>query len=279
MSDSINRIDNKAVSQNLLNTAKSAPKAAVKPVAPSPAPKKAVTAASPASIVDLAHPAANLGLYAANGTSAAAASPGKSGTANSDGSYTAGKDAVSITIEKSDSGYNNNIYYSTDNFATRHLVGIDNQTGTVNIGSFAPGTKIDFGIDNGQGDFFRTGATNANADNFKHTQTTAVASGGHQVGFEDLRNGGDRDFNDAIITVRSVPTPISTHGAKAPQVKGNRSGLGDGTNPGLGAGKVHSPNTGTLNPSASTTNDKKVVAALASYQPVPAQQHAFNVHA
>ena len=34
----------------------------------------------------------------------------------------------------------------TDNFATKHLVGVDNRTGTVNLGKFAEGTKIEFGI-------------------------------------------------------------------------------------------------------------------------------------
>ncbi len=32
---------------------------------------------------------------------------------------------------------------------------------------------------------------------------------------------------------------------------GNRSGLGDGTNPGLGKGRVNSPNQGTDNPNQS----------------------------
>jgi hypothetical protein len=41
----------------------------------------------------------------------------------------------------------------------------------------------------------------------------------------------------------------------------NRSGLGDGTNPGDGAGKANSPNTGTLNPSASSVSPPKAAPA------------------
>ena len=170
-----------------------------------------------------------------------------------------------LDIEASDSGYANKIYFSKDNFKTRQYVGIDNQTGPVDLGTVPLGTTIQFGIDNGQGDFFRTGGKTANADKVDHTQVSKLADGGVRVGFEDLRGGGERDFNDAIIKVRSVavdalPTPAAPAAPAAPgksgtpaaapliPANGNRSGLGDGTNPGQGAGTVKSPNQGTLNP-------------------------------
>jgi hypothetical protein len=314
-------------------------------------------------------PGESLGLYtAAKPAPAAAAAAGKLETLDVDeGGIVAGKGSVTVDIEASDSGYANRIFFSTDNFKTKQYIGIDNQTGSVDIGTFKAGTKIQFGIDNGQGDFFRTGGASANSDKVDHTQVSKLADGAVRVGFEDLRGGGDRDFNDAIIKVRSViaapppaapvvgkdtpgksaeaqlpgkeapgkpvppalpvvakpvvpaappvvakpvlpapppvvakpvlpppppvvskdngakpatpaatpaptkntsvkpatpapvpapgkstpakpATPAATTAPAIPVDKGNRSGLGDGTNPGQGAGNVNSPNQGTLNP-------------------------------
>lgn len=156
----------------------------------------------------------------------------------------------------SDSGYDNRIYWSSDNFATRHYLGIDNQTGTFSVGSFAAGTRIDIGIDNGVGGFFRTGTASQNGDNFQHTRLSQTSSR-MQVGFEDLWGGCDQDFNDAIVNVTGIhsgstagdtPTPPPTDSSG-----GNRSGLGNGANPGQGAGSANSPNQGTNNPSQSAS--------------------------
>lgn len=79
-------------------------------------------------------------------------------------SYIAGSGPVVVDINRSDSGYQNRISWSDDGFATRHSIGIDNQTASVENGTFVAGTRIEFGIDNGQGNFFRTGGAAANAD-------------------------------------------------------------------------------------------------------------------
>lgn len=164
----------------------------------------------------------------------------------------AGTGPVVVDIQQSESGYNNKIYYSTDNFATKQLIGVDNNVASVNLGTFAPGTKLQFAIDNGQGNFFKAGAASQNADGIQHANITNN-SDGVTIGFEDLLGGGDRDFNDAIIRVRttsaSAPEP-----ATPPVIKDNRSGLGDGTNPGKGAGTENSPNQGTLNPGNGSTS-------------------------
>lgn len=158
-----------------------------------------------------------------------------------DGAYIAGRGAVSVDIQASESGYDNQIYWTSDNWETKNLLGTDNHTGTVELGTFAPGTRIQFGIDNGQGDFFKAGAATQNEDGYDHARVSK-AQGGVQLGFEDLRGGGDQDFNDVNILVRSVPL------AAPPPKTDNRSGHGDGTNPGRGDGRVRSPNDGTLNP-------------------------------
>lgn len=257
-----------ALSQIKLPPVKAAP---VK--APPPPP-----AAKPSAIVTTSKPKADLGLYSAPKVKPAPPPPPPPKpevlATNANG-VVAGKGRVVIDIEASDSGYNNRIYYSTDNFKTKQYVGIDNETGSVDLGTFKPGTTIRFGIDNGQGDFFQTGGKAANSDKVDHTKVSKLADGGVRVGFEDLRGGGDRDFNDAIIKVRSVAvgaalnppapgasagTPAAGGNSGAPAAggsagtpaastgNGNRSGLGDGTNPGQGSGTGNSPNQGTLNP-------------------------------
>lgn len=233
------------ISKNIasLSQIKLPPVKVAKAPPPPPAPK-------PASIVSLGKAKPDLGLYKASDVKAPPPPPKPEVLATSANGVVAGKGRVVIDIEASDSGYANKIFYSTDNFKTRQYVGIDNETGTVDLGTFKAGTKIQFGIDNGQGDFFTTGGKKANVDKFDHTQISKLADGGVRVGFEDLRGGGDRDFNDAIIRVRSVAVDAPATPAKptAPAANDNRSGLGDGTNPGQGAGSANSPNQGTLNP-------------------------------
>ncbi len=145
---------------------------------------------------------------------------------------------VSISIQKSDSGYDNKIFFSTDNFKTRTYVGIDNKTGTYSF-DVKPGSKLEFGIENGPKQFFRTGGAAANKDGFDHTKVSKTGNG-FAIGFEDLHGGGDKDFNDAIISVQL--------GGAATAANTNRSGLGDGTNPGQGAGRSNSSNQGVNNP-------------------------------
>jgi hypothetical protein len=249
------------------------------------------------TVVSIGKPAtAALGLYSSSGTTETA--PAKKIESAKDtapttqpdalalaaGGVTAGSGHVVVDIKASDSGYDNKIYYSTDNFKTKQYIGVDNQTGSVDLGTFKPGTTIQFGIDNGQGQFFKAGPAASNTDNFQHSKS-AQTSSGVQIGFEDLNGGGDQDFNDAIINVRNVPVAAASSPALAatptPSVlsqaaqnavkpataapaKDNKSGLGDGTNPGQGGGKINSPNEGTNNPAAV----KAPVAIPVTAQPV-----------
>jgi hypothetical protein len=162
------------------------------------------------------------GSYSTSGAAGAAethAARGKSAA------FVAGQGDVVVDIEASESGYDNAIYYSTDGFRTRHRIGIDNQTQSVNLGSFAPGTKIEFGIENGEGEFFKTGAGALNGDGLRHARIERHADG-TRISFEDLHGGGDRDFNDAIIDVRS--TPVHGTGAAGVEAKASSAAPADG---------------------------------------------------
>ena len=64
---------------------------------------------------------------------------------------------------------------------------------------------------------------------------------------------------DEISTTRSTPSRSPV--VQKPDTKDNRSGLGDGTNPGNGTGRVNSPNTGTKNPNHAQTTAQLAQAA------------------
>lgn len=264
--------------------AKAAPAAAAaKPTTPQPsaAAKAAARAAKPATpALAAAKPAKPAPAAAAKSATQAPAAEGAL--------YATGNGSVTVDIKASDSGYENKIYWSADNWKTRNYLGVDNHTGSFNLGSFAKGTKIDFAIDNGQGDFFKS--SGGNTDGFQHAKVSSAA-GGMTIGFEDLRGGGDQDFNDAIISVSGLstsapvaavvtkpspspvvaaPSPVVSKPSPAPakpETKDNRSGLGDGTNPGQGGGRVNSPNTGTENPNkAGKTPTSAQLAQIAANQ-------------
>ena len=136
---------------------------------------------------------------------------------------------VVVTVKKSYSDNINKIYWSTDNFKTRHYISTDNQLGNYNIGTFKAGTSIAFGIDNGQGSFFRTGVAGFNPDGIAHalvTKTKTVSS----ISFEDKNGGGDFDYNDVILSVMNKPTS-GTGGA------GGYPELNPQTPVGIGGGK------------------------------------------
>ncbi len=61
------------------------------------------------------------------------------------------------------------------------------------------------------GDTFRTGPASRNPDNIAHARLSRLSSG-WAVAFEDFRDGGDRDFNDAVLSVTEAtcaPTTVA----------------------------------------------------------------------
>jgi hypothetical protein len=93
---------------------------------------------------------------------------------------------------------------------------------TINLGSFAAGTELVFGIYvRNTGDEFFMGPANRNVDNVFHAAVDNGAApafpgygvipvGSIGVGFEDLLNGGDLDYDDlgfAFSNVRNAQVP------------------------------------------------------------------------
>lgn len=69
-----------------------------------------------------------------------------------------------------------------------------------NLGRFSAGTELVFYIKNSEGTWL-TGPGERNSDRQVHAAVSEVGAQSWTVGFEDLRGGGDRDFNDVILLV------------------------------------------------------------------------------
>ena len=82
----------------------------------------------------------------------------------------------------------------------------------VSLGLIEAGEAIRFRLDNlVTGASFRTGLAIDNIDGVVHALLASNQNGSIRVSFEDLMGGGDRDYNDLVVSVleRSVQTPLA----------------------------------------------------------------------
>jgi hypothetical protein len=86
---------------------------------------------------------------------------------------------------------------------------------TIDLGSFAAGTPLDLVLHVlDTGNFFHSGPGTNNIDGLAHALVTNVI-GRTFVSFEETLGGGDRDFNDMMVSltnvqgVAAVPEPVS----------------------------------------------------------------------
>lgn len=128
--------------------------------------------------------------------------------------FATGGDVV-VDVLPSSSGFTNdiNLYFAFPDLTLSTFIGIDNNVATVNLGPFSMGTELVFGILTDQNNIFVMGDASRNLDNFIHANVSAtITQAGFLeswlVGFEDLFNGGDKDFNDAIIRVNLAAAPV-----------------------------------------------------------------------
>jgi len=124
--------------------------------------------------------------------------------------------AVEATFLGSDAAYFNSLYLETDDQSgsSGFLFNKFTPVGrTMSLGSFQAGTELVFRLDVwNTGDSFFTGGGPPNPDGLAH----AVSVTGFdqfrelfvtQVGFEDLRGGGDQDYNDFLFRLTNVYDP------------------------------------------------------------------------
>lgn len=112
----------------------------------------------------------------------------------------------------SDSGYNNSIYLKTSSLAGQFLF-VDDAGGQK---SFSQSVLAGYGIDPGEQLVFFIKAPDylsPRSSNTSSAQITSLTDSWLKIAFEDKIVGSDRDFNDAVIRVKtvggSVPEPAS----------------------------------------------------------------------
>lgn len=87
------------------------------------------------------------------------------------------------------------------------FIATNRQVGTVvQLGSFPSGAELVFGIRSSQGEF-RMGPASRNPDGIVHAVVNFLDDGSAIVGFEDLRGGGDRDYDDNRFHFRGGIAP------------------------------------------------------------------------
>ena len=133
---------------------------------------------------------------------------------------------ISMTFAGDGAGYKNSVGYFTYNdlgeILEQHIV-FENFSGTgpgiagggdlnvgdtVEIGTFQPGENVGFflladGFRNNNAKQWST-IESMNSDGKDHDAVLLIEEIGILIGFEDLRNLGDRDYNDAMLLITSV---------------------------------------------------------------------------
>ncbi len=108
---------------------------------------------------------------------------------------------IAVTFEGSDAGYNN-LFGIHDPVYKELFWGHSATPGTkFDLGNFPKYTELVFFVKSPDGTFL-SGPASRNPDNTVHAAITDVNSQTLRMGFEDMWNGGDRDYNDitALVT-------------------------------------------------------------------------------
>ncbi len=142
----------------------------------------------------------------------------------SGGSLTGGKSSAGVTVNPEDkvgffiipNGYSQKGMADllNDTSGSFKFVGADGKPGNVNGGTElklvhvdARGNTVDMKGQYGTTTFHSAddGSKGLNGDNLNHVKVSASADGSVRIGFEDLKNGGDKDYDNSVITFRTSP--------------------------------------------------------------------------
>lgn len=114
---------------------------------------------------------------------------------------------VWLTFTGSDAGYDNLLFYVGTPSTTIFEGHVSAAGAKYDLGWFASGTDLVFGLNNQVGNTWYTGAASVNSDGVAHARLDGSVAGIVSVGFEDLNGGGDLDYNDLQFTVSNAHVP------------------------------------------------------------------------
>jgi hypothetical protein len=131
---------------------------------------------------------------------------------SSDKLFVATAGEVILTFLSKEAGYSNDLYLH----GTEDAI-LNNQTATpgtqYSLGSFEAGAELVFTmLVRPTGFVYQTGAAIENPDSFIHAAYDITSGQSLNIGFEDLFNGGDKDYDDLVfslsnVSVAPVPEP------------------------------------------------------------------------
>lgn len=126
--------------------------------------------------------------------------------------YAAETGHVTAEFLGSDAGYTDILIFDPQNQNRTLFNGHATPVGTtVDLGVFAAGTELKFQLHvNNTGDNWYTGPASVNSDGVFHASAALDSSHRAVLGFEDIRGGGDHDYNDLqfrVTNVSAVPEP------------------------------------------------------------------------
>ena len=117
---------------------------------------------------------------------------------------------VVIRFEGSDAGYDSLISVNGGaQIFANHSTAVGS---TIDLGSFAAGTQLDIVLHVvTTGEAFHTGSGAGNSDGLAHADVVYNfngEAGRTWIGFEDIKGGGDRDYNDHQFSFTNVQTAV-----------------------------------------------------------------------
>ncbi|KQC05701.1 MAG: hypothetical protein APR53_02030 [Methanoculleus sp. SDB] len=132
--------------------------------------------------------------------------PGISGATPNPGNLVLAQDSdVAVIFVSSNCGYTNP--FRLDSPISISMGDKSTNPGTTfSLGTFSAGTELIFAIESDDGTFY-TGPASRNSDNYIHADVTG-SYGNWLISWEDLKNGGDNDYNDIVF--RAMATPVGT---------------------------------------------------------------------
>lgn len=125
---------------------------------------------------------------------------------------------VILTFLAKESGYSSDLYLQGNTDAV-----LNNQTALpglqYSLGSFQAGAELAFTMFvKNTGFAYYTGEASRNPDSFIHAAYDITSSQTLNIGFEDIFNGGDRDYNDLVFSLSNVSVGTTVVAVPEPEI-------------------------------------------------------------
>jgi hypothetical protein len=110
--------------------------------------------------------------------------------------------AITVTFSYSDTSYSDVLWVESPGYSQLFEAWATSAGTSYTLGPYPVGTEVIFGLRvENTGDHWQSGPTSRNDDGVVHGAATYLGACRWAFGFEDLRGGGDLDYNDVMFEV------------------------------------------------------------------------------